>query len=82
MKNGASRSLQQRLLDEIVPIRAIDAHSHVPATEPFAHSLRELLGYHYYTELAHSTGMSKDVIADGMPDEQMTPDLLEGHASR
>ena len=47
-----SRDLHQRLLDQIVQIRAIDVHSHVPARGPFAGSLRELLGYHYYTELA------------------------------
>jgi len=55
---------------------ALDVHSHVPAGEPFARSLRELLGYHYYTELAHSAGMPKAVIAPDEPDERMIPALL------
>ncbi|KPK61979.1 MAG: hypothetical protein AMK73_07090 [Planctomycetes bacterium SM23_32] len=59
-------------------IRAVDVHSHVPAGEPFARSLRELLGYHYYTELAHSAGMDRRVIRADAPDEEMIPALLEG----
>ncbi len=71
-----SKQLEQRLLEEIEGIRAIDVHSHVPAREPFARSLRDLLGYHYYTELAHSAGMSKETIAPDRPDDEMIPDLL------
>ncbi|MFO8006751.1 MAG: glucuronate isomerase [Candidatus Brocadiia bacterium] len=71
-----SEQLEQRLLEQIERIRIIDVHSHVPAAEPFARSLRDLLGYHYYTELAHSAGMSKEVIAPDRPDEEMIPELL------
>jgi len=74
----ASKELEQRLRDEIMRVDAIDVHSHVPASEPFARSLRDILGYHYYTELAHSAGMSKDAIAPNLPDEQMIPRLLDG----
>ncbi len=70
-----SQQLEQRLLDLIMDINAVDVHSHVPAHEPFARSLRDLLGYHYYTELAHSAGMGKSVLDE--PDEQMIPALLE-----
>ncbi len=54
--------LETRLLDEILGIRAIDCHSHVPPESPHAQSLGDLLGYHYYTELAHSAGMPADAI--------------------
>ncbi len=70
-------NLEKRLLKEIMHIRAIDVHSHVPPGAPFARSLRELLGYHYYTELAHSAGMSQEVIEPHRPDEEMMPALLE-----
>ena len=72
-----SEALYSRLLSEIMKIEAIDVHSHVPAREPFARSLREILGYHYYTELAHSAGMDKGVIAPEVPDDEMIPRLLE-----
>ena len=72
-----STELEQRLLDQIMSIPVVDVHSHVPHTSPCARSLRDLLGYHYFTELAHSAGMSKEVLADDNPDEQMLPQLIE-----
>jgi len=75
-----SIDLQARLLDEIMRIRIIDVHSHVPAHDPFARSLGDLLGYHYYTELAHSAGMSHDVLNPGRPEEEMIPDLVQALA--
>lgn len=54
--------LEARLLEEISRIPAIDCHSHVPADSPHARSLGDLLGYHYYTELAHSAGMPADAV--------------------
>jgi len=72
-----SDALYSRLLDEIMTIEAIDVHSHVPAHQPFARSLRQILGYHYYTELAHSAGMARDVIAPEAPDNEVIPHLLE-----
>ena len=38
-----------------VPI--FDAHSHLDPRAPAARSLDDILGYHYYTELAHSCGI-------------------------
>ena len=71
-----SRQLTDRLLEEIMTIPAVDVHSHVPAADPFARSLRDLLGYHYYTELAHSSGLAREAIAPERPDEEMIPALL------
>ena len=71
-----SSDLRDRLLAEVMCIRAVDVHSHVPPAQPFARSLRDLLGYHYNTELAHSAGMSKEVIAPDQPDEQMIPRMV------
>ena len=71
-----SQSLRDRLLEEINRIRVIDVHSHVPHDAPVAGSLRELLGYHYYTELAHSAGMDKAVLAPDRSEEEVIPDLV------
>lgn len=76
-----SLDLENRLLREIAQVRAVDVHSHVQAQEPFARSLRDLLGYHYYTELAHSAGMSAEMLAPELPDEQAIPALLEALAA-
>ncbi|MHC4592020.1 MAG: glucuronate isomerase [Planctomycetota bacterium] len=78
---AGSQDLSDRLLAEIMAIRALDVHSHVPAAEPFARSLRDLLGYHYYTELAHSAGMGKDAIGPERPDEEMIPALVDAMAA-
>jgi len=58
--------LTTRLLDEIRKIPIIDTHSHIDARCPAATSLDDLLGYHYYTELAHSCGLGLAALA---PDE-------------
>src|SRR5207253_10566697 len=51
--------LTRDLLAEIAKIPLIDPHSHIDPHRPTARSLDDILGYHYYTELAHSAGMSQ-----------------------
>lgn len=51
--------LEQDLFTEICKIPIIDPHSHINPHSPAAKNLDEILGYHYYTELAHSAGMNK-----------------------
>jgi glucuronate isomerase len=41
----------------------IDPHSHIDPRRPTARSLDDILGYHYYTELAHSAGMEQAPLA-------------------
>jgi glucuronate isomerase len=55
--------LVQDLFDEIVRIPIIDPHSHIDPHRPAARGLDEILGYHYYTELAHSAGMGHAPLA-------------------
>jgi ankyrin repeat protein len=40
------------------------AHAHQPARARRRTTLADILGYHYYTELAHSAGMPKDQIEE------------------
>jgi glucuronate isomerase len=51
--------LAQDLYTAICRIPIIDPHSHINPHQPTARSLDDILGYHYYTELAHSAGMDK-----------------------
>lgn len=69
-------ALEARLLEEILRIRAIDCHSHVPAESPHALSLGDLLGYHYYTELAHSAGMPAEAVADARPEADRNAEMV------
>jgi glucuronate isomerase len=55
-------SLAQDLYSEISRIPLIDPHSHIDPRRPTAHGLDEILGYHYYTELAHSVGMDRSAV--------------------
>jgi glucuronate isomerase len=51
--------LAQDLYSEICHIPLIDPHSHIDPHRPTARNLDDILGYHYYTELAYSVGMDK-----------------------
>ncbi len=73
----SSSRLEERLLQEILKIPVVDVHSHVPQDAPHAYCLRDLLGYHYFTELAYSAGMDKGLLDPATPDEQMLPALVE-----
>ena len=54
-----SRELRRRIFDELDALRLIDPHTHINPLEPASRTLADILGYHYYTELAHSAGMPK-----------------------
>ena len=45
--------LTRDLEHEIARIVLIDPHSHIDPRRPTARNLDDILGYHYYTELAH-----------------------------
>jgi glucuronate isomerase len=51
--------LAQDLYAEIGRIPLIDPHTHIDPHRPAARGLDDILGYHYYTELAHSAGMDR-----------------------
>ncbi len=57
-------SIVNSLETELGKITLIDPHSHVNPHSPSSKNLFDLIGYHYYTELAHSAGLAKEVIED------------------
>ncbi len=63
----ATDQLVHDLYTEIVKIPLIDPHSHIDPHRPTARNLDDILGYHYYTELAHSAGMDKSLLTDATP---------------
>ena len=55
----AADSLVADLNSALSNIPLIDPHSHIDPLAAASKSLDDILGYHYYTELAHSAGMSQ-----------------------
>src|SRR6478735_7665340 len=53
----------RELFDEIARWPIFDPHSHIDPHRPAARDFDEILGYHYYTELAHSAGMPAELVA-------------------
>lgn len=73
--------LTRDLFHEICRIPLIDPHSHIDPHAAGSRSLADILGYHYYTELAHSAGMSQaPLAADVAPRERVRAVL--GHMDR
>ena len=57
-----SQQLFARVFGELDSLVLIDPHTHIDAHAPAAKNLADILGYHYYTELAHSAGMPREQI--------------------
>jgi glucuronate isomerase len=53
----------RELFDELSRWPIYDPHSHIDPHKPAARHFEEILGYHYYTELAHSAGMPAELVA-------------------
>jgi glucuronate isomerase len=73
----ASPSLVERLFEQIAAIPIRDPHTHISPQHPAARSLDEILGYHYYTELAHSAGMSHAALSADFPARERCRILLQ-----
>ena len=61
-----ANSAARELFDEMSRWPIYDPHTHIDPHRPAARHFDEILGYHYYTELAHSAGM---------PARTVSPDL-------
>jgi glucuronate isomerase len=73
-----SQPLRQRLFDQLDALVLIDPHTHINALDPASHTLADILGYHYYTELAHSAGMPKQEIEEpGLDPKEKVRRLIE-----
>ena len=64
------------LYQAISEIPLIDPHSHIDPHRPTSRTLDDILGYHYYTELAHSAGMSQQLLAKDVPPRERVRAIL------
>ena len=67
----------RELFEEIARWPIFDPHSHIDALRPAARNLDEVLGYHYYTELAHSAGMPADKVAAELAPRERARNLAQ-----
>lgn len=73
-----SDALRTRLFNELNALVLIDPHSHINPHSPASTTLADLLGYHYYTELAHSAGLPKARIEEpGLEPKEKVRRLVE-----
>jgi glucuronate isomerase len=73
-----SLDLRRRLFAELDKLVLVDPHTHINPLDPGSHTLADILGYHYYTELAHSAGMPKAQIEEpGLAPKEKVRRLIE-----
>ncbi|MEX2169598.1 MAG: glucuronate isomerase [Pirellulales bacterium] len=76
-----SDSLRSYLFEQLDAIPLIDPHSHINPHAAASKTLADILGYHYYTELAHSAGMSRERIEEpGLDPREKVRRLVENLA--
>ena len=73
----AADSLVADLNSALSNVALIDPHSHIDPLSPVAKSLDDILGYHYYTELAHSAGMSQAPLAKDVPPRERVREIVK-----
>jgi len=59
-----TQSLIAEILEPLESMRLIDPHTHINPLHAASSTLADILGYHYYTELAHSAGLPKSKIEE------------------
>lgn len=71
--DNLSRDLAAAL--DAVPL--IDPHSHIEPLSAASKSLDDILGYHYYTELAHAAGMPQTCLAKDFPKRDRCREIIK-----
>lgn len=73
----AADTLIRDLNAALAAVPLIDPHSHIDPLSPVSRSLDDILGYHYYTELAHAAGMPKAAIGPDVPARERVREILK-----
>ncbi|MEX1097277.1 MAG: amidohydrolase [Planctomycetales bacterium] len=73
-----SDALRARILAELESLVLIDPHTHIDPHAPASTTLADIMGYHYYTELAHSAGLARERIEEpGLDPREKVGRLVE-----
>jgi len=70
------QKLKAEILNELENIPILCIHSHIDPHNPVAKNLSELVGYHYYTELANSAEFEKGWINTDMEPEEIVEKVV------
>lgn len=70
-------SLVTDLNSALSNISLIDPHSHIDPLNPVSKSLDDILGYHYYTELAHSAGMPQTPLGKEVSPRERVREIIK-----
>ncbi len=71
-------ALRQRIFDELDALEIVDPHTHINPHAPASTTLADVMGYHYYTELAHSAGLARQAIEEPeLPPREKVRRLIE-----
>lgn len=57
-------TLETTLFNELEQLVLIDPHTHINPQSAASQTLADIMGYHYYTELAHAAGLEKSQIEE------------------
>ncbi|MEO1528157.1 MAG: glucuronate isomerase [Planctomycetota bacterium] len=72
-------SVRATIYEAISAIRLIDPHTHINPHDAGSHTLADILGYHYYTELVHSAGMPREEIEEpGITPRELVGRMVHG----
>jgi glucuronate isomerase len=74
---GSATETSRELFEEMARWPIFDPHTHINPHRPAARHFDEILGYHYYTELAHSAGMPANRVARELDPETRASQLVE-----
>ena len=74
-------NLTDDLFNGLMQIPLIDPHSHIDPRAAASKSLDDILGYHYYTELAHSAGLSKSSLGNDVPPRERVRAIIQQMSS-
>jgi glucuronate isomerase len=69
--------IAREIFAEIARWPIYDPHTHINPHRPAARHFDEILGYHYYTELAHSTGMPVEMVAPELEPEARVANVIK-----
>ncbi|MEZ6048580.1 MAG: glucuronate isomerase [Planctomycetaceae bacterium] len=73
-----SLQVKQNILAELEQLPLIDPHTHINPHSAASSTLADIMGYHYYTELAHSAGLPKSRIEEkGIDPKEKVGRLVE-----
>jgi glucuronate isomerase len=76
--SSSSREIAaSELFAEMARWPIFDPHTHIDPIRPAARHFEEVLGYHYYTELAHSAGMPTEAVSAAVDPDARAAAVVE-----